>query len=67
MQEFEYDKLLKASRKIYNQKDARHGSKAKRRTTTISQNKSLSPNKRDRTNLASKIASAHPIPMQENS
>ena len=37
MQEFEYEKLLKASRKIYNQRDSRN-SKAKRRITNLSQN-----------------------------
>ena len=31
MNEYGYDKLLKASKKIFAQKDSRHGSKAKRR------------------------------------
>lgn len=36
--EHEYEKLLKASKKILMQKDVRHGSKAKRRVTNLSQN-----------------------------
>lgn len=36
MQEFEYEKLLKASRKIYNNRDSR--GKTKRRITNLSQN-----------------------------
>ena len=41
-QEFEYEKLLKASRKIYAQKDQRYASKAKqRRITNLSQNQQL--------------------------
>jgi len=38
MKEFEYEKLLAASRKIYEKKDQRSTAKAKRRVTNLSQN-----------------------------
>ena len=49
----EYDKLLKASKKIFMQNDPRFGSKSKRRQNNMSanqpaQNKSNSPVKRER-------------------
>ena len=70
MQEFEYEKLIKASRKIYMLKDVRNGLKAKRRTTNLSQNqslqnKSMSPLKKERSTVAPKIPSTQPTPASQ--
>ena len=53
----EYERLLKASRKLFMNRDTRYGSKVKRRLTNMSQNqpmvtKSVSPQKKDRPKAA---------------